>query len=63
MPLQNILVSEAHTRIMRAEDPEVVAMPVGQIVGRLNEVRPVAEVMTALLSELEETLDRLGKLR
>jgi NAD(P)H-dependent flavin oxidoreductase YrpB (nitropropane dioxygenase family) len=63
MPLQNILVSEAHARIMRAEDPEVVAMPVGQIVGRLNEVRPVAEVMASLLTELEETLDRLGKLR
>jgi NAD(P)H-dependent flavin oxidoreductase YrpB (nitropropane dioxygenase family) len=63
MPLQNILVSEAHARIMRAEDPEVVAMPVGQIVGRLNEVRPVAEVMAGLVGELEETLDRLGKLR
>jgi NAD(P)H-dependent flavin oxidoreductase YrpB (nitropropane dioxygenase family) len=63
MPLQNILVSEAHTRIMRAEDPEVVAMPVGQIVGRMNEVRPVAEVMASLLTELDETLDRLGKLR
>jgi NAD(P)H-dependent flavin oxidoreductase YrpB (nitropropane dioxygenase family) len=63
MPLQNILVSEAHTRIMRAEDPEVVAMPVGQIVGQLNEVRPVSEVMSGLLTELEETLDRLGKLR
>jgi NAD(P)H-dependent flavin oxidoreductase YrpB (nitropropane dioxygenase family) len=63
MPLQNILVSEAHARIMRAEDPEVVAMPVGQIVGRLNEVRPVADVMTALLTELNETLDRLSKLQ
>jgi NAD(P)H-dependent flavin oxidoreductase YrpB (nitropropane dioxygenase family) len=63
MPLQNILVSEAHARIMRAEDPEVVAMPVGQIVGRLNEVRPVAEVMTDLVGDLEETLERLGKLR
>jgi NAD(P)H-dependent flavin oxidoreductase YrpB (nitropropane dioxygenase family) len=63
MPLQNILVSEAHTRIMQAEDPEVVAMPVGQIVGQLNEVRPVSEVMSGLLTELEETLDRLGKLR
>jgi hypothetical protein len=38
-------------------------MPVGQIVGQLNEVRPVSEVMSGLLTELEETLDRLGKLR
>jgi NAD(P)H-dependent flavin oxidoreductase YrpB (nitropropane dioxygenase family) len=63
MPLQNLLVSEAHARIMRAEDPEVVAMPVGQIVGRMNEVRPVADVMAGLLGELGETLDRLAKLR
>jgi NAD(P)H-dependent flavin oxidoreductase YrpB (nitropropane dioxygenase family) len=63
MPLQNILVSEAHARIMRAEDPEVVAMPVGQIVGHLNEVRPVAEVMSSLVAELNETLDRLSNLQ
>jgi NAD(P)H-dependent flavin oxidoreductase YrpB (nitropropane dioxygenase family) len=63
MPLQNILVSEAHARIMRSAGPEVVAMPVGQIVGRLNEVRPVAEVMAGLIGELDETLERLGKLQ
>ena len=49
MPLQNLLVSEAHQRITRSGDPEVVSMPVGQIVGRMNEVRPVAEVMAALV--------------
>jgi len=60
MPLQNILVSEAHQRLMRSGDPDLVPMPVGQIVGRMNEVRPVAEVMAALLAEAEETLARLG---
>ena len=45
MPLQNLLVSEAHQRLMRSGQPDVVPMPVGQIVGRMNEVRPVAEVM------------------
>ncbi|MQA87741.1 MAG: nitronate monooxygenase [Streptosporangiales bacterium] len=63
MPLQNILVSEAHQRLARSGDPEVVSMPVGQIVGRMTEVRPVAEVMDGLLRELDETLDRLNKLR
>jgi NAD(P)H-dependent flavin oxidoreductase YrpB (nitropropane dioxygenase family) len=63
MPLQNILVSEAHERIQRAADPDVVAMPVGQVVGRLNEVRPVADVMDGLLTELGQTLDRLNDLR
>ncbi len=63
MPLQNILVSEAHERIQRSADPEVVAMPVGQIVGRMNSIRPVAEVMRGLVAELEETVDRLAGLR
>jgi NAD(P)H-dependent flavin oxidoreductase YrpB (nitropropane dioxygenase family) len=62
MPLQNILVSEAHLRIARSEDPSVVSMPVGQVVGRMNEVRPVAEVMADLLREFGETVERLTKL-
>ena len=57
MPLQNLLVGEAHRRLMEAGDPDVVAMPVGQIVGRMNEVRPVAEVMATLVAEAEETLN------
>jgi NAD(P)H-dependent flavin oxidoreductase YrpB (nitropropane dioxygenase family) len=63
MPLQNLLVSEAHNRLMRAGDPTVVPMPVGQIVGRMNEVRPVADVMAALVAETDETLARLAGLR
>jgi len=62
MPLQNLLVSEAHQRLIDSGDPAVVPMPVGQIVGRMNDVRPVAEVMSALLAEADETLARLGKL-
>jgi NAD(P)H-dependent flavin oxidoreductase YrpB (nitropropane dioxygenase family) len=60
MPLQNLLVSDAHQRLMRSGQPDVVPMPVGQIVGRMNEVRPVAEVMSALLAEAGEALARLG---
>ncbi len=37
-------------------------MPVGQIVGRMNEVLPVADVMAALLEQAQETLARLGQL-
>jgi NAD(P)H-dependent flavin oxidoreductase YrpB (nitropropane dioxygenase family) len=48
---------------MRSGDPEVVAMPVGQIVGRMNSVRPVAELMAELVAELDDTLARLDKLR
>jgi NAD(P)H-dependent flavin oxidoreductase YrpB (nitropropane dioxygenase family) len=63
MPLQNLLVSEAHQRLMRSGQPDVVPMPVGQIVGRMNEVRSVADVIDTLLREADEALDRLGKLR
>ncbi len=62
MPLQNLLVSEAHQRLMRSGNPEVVPMPVGQIVGRMNEVRPVADVMASLLAEAAEASARLAGL-
>jgi NAD(P)H-dependent flavin oxidoreductase YrpB (nitropropane dioxygenase family) len=63
MPLQNLLVSEAHQRLMQSGQPDVLPMPVGQIVGRMNEVRPVADVISALVAEADETLTRLGGLR
>jgi NAD(P)H-dependent flavin oxidoreductase YrpB (nitropropane dioxygenase family) len=62
MPLQNLLVAEAHDRIQRAGDPAVVSMPVGQIVGRMTTVRSVADVMTTLLAQTTETLARLRSL-
>ena len=63
MPLQNLLVSEAHQRLSRSGQPDVVAMPAGQIVGRITEVRPVADVMAELLQEADDTLSRLHGLR
>ncbi len=63
MPLQNLLVSDAHNRMNVGDDPDVVAMPAGQIIGRTNEVRPVAQVMAELISEYEETVARLEKIR
>ena len=63
MPLQNLLVAEAHQRLMLAGDPAVIPLPVGQIIGRMNEVRPVAEVMRSLVAELDQTVGRLARLR
>ena len=63
MPLQNLLVAEAHNRIVAANDPDVISMPVGQIVGRMNEVRPVADVMADLVSGFEEAVSSLEKIR
>jgi NAD(P)H-dependent flavin oxidoreductase YrpB (nitropropane dioxygenase family) len=62
MPLQNLLVSQAHQRLIRSGMPDVVPLPAGQIVGRLNEVRPVAAVMAELVAEADATLARLGRL-
>jgi NAD(P)H-dependent flavin oxidoreductase YrpB (nitropropane dioxygenase family) len=62
MPLQNVLVADAHQRLMNSGNPDVVPMPAGQIVGRLNEIRPVSDVMESLLRETGETLARLNGL-
>jgi NAD(P)H-dependent flavin oxidoreductase YrpB (nitropropane dioxygenase family) len=63
MPLQNLLVSEAHQRLMRSGQPDVVPMPAGQVIGRVTEIRAVKDVMAALVHETDEALDRLRKLR
>jgi NAD(P)H-dependent flavin oxidoreductase YrpB (nitropropane dioxygenase family) len=63
MPLQNILVAQAHQRLMHSGQPDVVPMPAGQVVGRITAIRAVADVMTDLVRETGEALDRLGRLR
>lgn len=63
MPLQNLLVADAHNRMNRGDDPDTVSMPVGQIVGRMNDVQPVAAVMDRLLSEYDDAVDRLQSIR
>ncbi len=63
MPLQNLLVSDAHNRMNAHGDPEVLAMPVGQIVGSMNAVRPVAEVMAELVGGFEQAVKRLDDIR
>lgn len=60
MPLQNILTSEANSRIARSGRKDLAFAPVGQIVGRMNEVRSVRDVMFQLVEEYIETVERLG---
>jgi len=62
MPLQNILVAQAHQRLMACGDPSVVPMPAGQVVGSIDRVRPVADVMQSLVEETSQALERLGRL-
>jgi NAD(P)H-dependent flavin oxidoreductase YrpB (nitropropane dioxygenase family) len=59
MPLQNILTSEANARIARSGRTDLAFAPVGQIVGRMNEVRSVRDVMFGLVEEYIETVERL----
>lgn len=63
MPLQNVLVSEAHQRMSRSADPTAVAMPVGQIVGRMNEIRPAADIIAELVAGFEAASRRLDDVR
>ena len=60
MPLQNLLVADAHNRMNSGDNPETISMPAGQIVGRTNQVRPVAEIMASLIREYDETVSRLA---
>jgi len=63
MPLQNVLVAEAHQRMSLSQDPTTVAMPVGQIVGRMNEIRPAAAIIAELVSGFEAATRRLDAIR
>jgi NAD(P)H-dependent flavin oxidoreductase YrpB (nitropropane dioxygenase family) len=63
MPLQNLLVSEAHQRMNESDNPDTVAMPVGQIVGRMNEIRPVADIIAELVAGFADATERLDGIR
>ncbi len=63
MPLQYMATSEAQRRIARAQNSELQGMPVGQIVGRMNSVRPVRDVVFDLIEEFVEATDRLDQMR
>ena len=62
MPHQGILSAEAQVRMFRASDDghsganELVTYFVGQVVGRLNEVRPAAEVYREIATECDAIL-------
>ena len=62
MPLQYMLVSDVMARVARASNRELTGMPVGQVVGMMNDVRPVRDVMQQLVEEYIEASDRLSAL-
>ena len=62
MPHQGILYAEPQVRLFRASDDghpgatDLVTYFVGQVVGRLNEVRPAADVYREIVTECEQIL-------
>lgn len=60
MPLQFILNSKAMRRIQRSGNRDLTGMPVGQIVSRMNEVRPVKDVIYDMVEEYIETMTKLA---
>ncbi|MER3452267.1 MAG: monooxygenase [Acidimicrobiia bacterium] len=62
MPLQYMLISDAQRRIARYRVKELTTMPVGQIVGAMNAVRPVKDVIFEMVSEFVETIEGLDRL-
>jgi NAD(P)H-dependent flavin oxidoreductase YrpB (nitropropane dioxygenase family) len=60
MPLQGILHQEAGRRTQRAHTKELIGYPVGQIVGRMNKVRPSRDLVLEMVEEWIETTEKLG---
>ena len=55
--------ARAHQRMSRSTDPTAVAMPVGQILGRMNEIRPAADIIADLVAGFEEATRALDGIR
>jgi NAD(P)H-dependent flavin oxidoreductase YrpB (nitropropane dioxygenase family) len=62
MPLQYLATAEAQRRIGRSGNRELTGIPVGQIVGAMNEVRPVKDVIFDMVEEFIEAGERVTKL-
>jgi NAD(P)H-dependent flavin oxidoreductase YrpB (nitropropane dioxygenase family) len=59
MPLQGILFSNAGRRISRSHNRELSGSPVGQIVGRMNSIRPAKDIIFDMVEECIQATERL----
>jgi NAD(P)H-dependent flavin oxidoreductase YrpB (nitropropane dioxygenase family) len=59
IPLQWMVQAEAVERVAHHGVHALIGSPVGQIVGRMDRVRPTREVVQCLVRELQETLARV----
>jgi hypothetical protein len=65
MPLQWMVTADAVSRVHRyaAKAQPVAFNPVGQVVGLMNEVKPVREVVFQMVEEYLEAVERLTALQ
>jgi len=61
LPLQGMLTQEAHLRIARANDEELAFYPCGQTIGMCNDERDCRSVITDMVTEYIDTVERLGQ--
>jgi NAD(P)H-dependent flavin oxidoreductase YrpB (nitropropane dioxygenase family) len=59
MPLQGLLYAPAAHRFMRVQSRELSGSPVGQIIGRVDRVRPAKDVVYEIVEEWIETTQKL----
>jgi NAD(P)H-dependent flavin oxidoreductase YrpB (nitropropane dioxygenase family) len=61
MPLQGILYAPAAHRITRVHNKELSGSPAGQIIGRIDSVRPAKDVVYEIVEEWIETEQRIAE--
>lgn len=59
MPLQYMVTSDAMTRFREHGREDLLGTPIGQIVGRLQGSRPVAEIVQDLMATAQQAVDEL----
>ncbi len=62
MPLQWLVQGEAVERIYASGVKALMGSPVGQIVGSMNDIRPVREVIAKMVREYQEAIARIPPL-
>jgi NAD(P)H-dependent flavin oxidoreductase YrpB (nitropropane dioxygenase family) len=59
MPLQGLLYGEAAARFTRSRSKDFAGHPGGQVLGRIDRVRPAKEVVLDMVEEWIATTERL----
>ncbi|MGE0387832.1 MAG: NAD(P)H-dependent flavin oxidoreductase [Gammaproteobacteria bacterium] len=60
MPTQHLLTADAEERIHRHGRADLTTIPVGQNVGRMQAVRPAADIVAGMMAECRAVLGELG---